>query len=257
MTTLGRSPLLRGAAALAGACALSGCFMMESDVPALPPEAILAEAPMTLGIYCQADLAFDDEGALEDITIEDCFRARFEDAALVFDPEDPDEENGGALALSLAPGPRASTLLQAWSDEENEYQVFTGVFADEAFAILPPPVLSEATIARAAGLAVTLDLDEPGLDSGDMNVGDDIHVLAGDADNIYALMSGAVGLAFDAALRDEGPFADYRVDSIFYVHADWDGSLEDAPDVVEADQDDLRAKFEPVLTRIARSITLE
>ena len=83
----------RTLAALVAALMLAGCYETRSDVSAISDARRLTKSPITPGIWCSVDAAFDTAGAVTDLKLQDCFSARFEADMLSVEKLHPDESD--------------------------------------------------------------------------------------------------------------------------------------------------------------------
>jgi hypothetical protein len=240
----------RTLAVFATALALAGCNETSSDVAAISDARRVANSPITPGIWCSADVAVDAAGAVTNIELQDCYRARFEAGLLTVEklhPSERDRQNG-PMVFAMAALDRGATLLQTRSEEDNRYQLYVANTREDGIAVLPEILLTPAIIADATALGITL---ERKADAGSDLADEDLSIRAGEPDAVFKLIEHAVGLRFDHGVRDRALWTELMTKSMFYLR------LESDPKVVPPDPAVLAAQLERLRTTIRRAMTLE
>lgn len=234
----------RTLALFAAALALAGCYETRSDVPAISDARRLAKSPITPGIWCSADVAFDTAGAVTDLKLQDCYTARFEAGVLTVDKLHPSERDRkeGPVVFAMAALNRGASLLQMRSEVDKRYELYVAKSREDGIAALPELKLTPKIVADAMSLGVTIERDASS---------DDLRVLAGDSDAVFKLIEYSVGARFDDGVRDRALWNELMTKSMFFLR------LEADPKAVPPDQTTLIAQLERLRTAIRFAMTRE
>jgi hypothetical protein len=246
----------RAPAALAGLILLAGCYDFGSEVPAIPDDARLAAAPFTDGLYCAVeDWQKDRAGGVAFVEIDDdnCVDIRFDATTRAFTLTSTEEEEEPMEAIA-APLVRAANLFALGPPDGGRRDLGVVVASENAFAILPPPLLTARVIDAAAAAGVVLDVpddfDPEAIDYADKDP-ETLDIQSGVPEDILSVIRLAAGETFDTAVRQPELSRRLTDEPDFYVRVDAD------PRSTPPDLDAARTELEAVRTRIAHSITLE
>ena len=237
-------------AVLAATLALAGCYETASDVPAISDARRLAESPITPGIWCSADVAFDNADAVAGIKLQDCFTARFEAGLLTVEQlhGDASGRKEEPIVFALAALNRGATLLQARTEVDRHYEIYVAATREDGIAVLPELKLTPGIIADALALGITIKRDA----NADREAAKrDLRILAGEPDAVLKLIEHAVGLRFDQGVRDRALWKELMTESIFFLRLDAD------PKQVPPDPAALTARLERLRSAIRHAMTLE
>jgi hypothetical protein len=254
--------------ALAAAIASTGCAAMQApeksaaDAPLWPSYSTRASAPaiiarstlrsslaLTPGLYCvvsfDSDLRAPPTGSTirfdkEPLRYGDCVTVESAQGGLIMR-----SATGGAGRMRVANLARGAYLFQQQPPARG-YALYVVRALDDAFALLPPPRMTESWIASAAPAHDVAIEAPPGHGSRTQ-----FEITAGEPHAVHALMRNAAGNWFGAALRDPTLFHLLRDRSLQYVRFDAD-PREAAPDETR-----VRQRIERLRTFIRTSITLE
>ena len=235
-------------AVLAAALALAGCYETKSDVPAISDARRLAKSPITPGIWCSVDVAFDTVGAVTNLKLEDCFRASFEAGVLTVDklhPNDSDRKEG-PVVFAMAALDRGASLLQIRSEVDKRYELYVTKMREDGIAVLPELKLTPKIIDDAMALGVTIVRDVS-RDAG----GEDLRIRAGEPGAVLKLIDDAVGLRFDHGVRDRALWIELMTKSMYFLR------LEADPKVAPPDPAGLAAQLERLRSTVRSAMTLE
>jgi hypothetical protein len=229
---------------LAAALAVAGCYETRSDVPAISDAMRLAKSPITPGIWCSTDIAFDTDGAVTELKLQDCFTARFDAGMLTVEKLHPDEDDRkeGPIVFAMAALNRGASLLQIRSEVDKRYELYVAKSREDGIATLPALKLTPKIIADARSLGVTIERDASS---------DDLRIVAGAPDAVLELIERAVGLRFDHGVRDRALWNELMTKSMFFLR------LEADPKAVPPDQAKLTAQLERLRRTIRFAMTLE
>jgi hypothetical protein len=254
--------------ALASVIASTGCAAMQApenpaaDAPIWPTYSTRASVPaiaargalrsslaLTPGLYCVVSFDSDLRASPTDSTISldkeplrygDCVTVESAQGGLIVRPA-----AGGAGRMRVAYLARGAYLLQQQTPARG-YALYVVRALDDAFALLPPPRMTESWIASAPP-AHSVAIETPP-DHGSRT---QFEIAAGEPHAVHALIRSAAGYWFGAADRDPALFHLLRDRSLQYVRFDAD-PREAAPDETR-----VRQRIKRLRTFIRTSITLE
>jgi hypothetical protein len=237
-------------AVLAATLTLAACYETASEVPAISDARRLAESPITPGIWCSADVAFDNADAMTSVKLQDCFTARFEAGMLTVEQlhGDASGRKEEPIDFAVAALNRGATLLQTRTEADRHYEIYVAKTREDGVAVLPELKLTPAIIADALALGVTIKRDANASREAEKR---ELRILSGEPDAVRQLIAHAVGLRFDQGVRDRVLWKELMNESIFFLR------LEADPKQVPPDPAALAAQLERLRSAIRHAMTLE